>query len=97
MHNYNYCEVRLYPIFDHAIPTSYFTVIICPALADVSNSELSYDSSGEFVHSTVASFVCLDGYYLVGSGTRTCTGNGLTITGTWTGSNPSCEGKYECA
>ncbi len=80
-----------------------FTVIICPALAEVSNSELSYaipDSSGEFVYSTVASFVCLDGYYLVGSGTRTCTGNGLTITGTWTGSNPSCKGKcdkYSCA
>ncbi|XP_064387965.1 uncharacterized protein LOC135336171 isoform X3 [Halichondria panicea] len=69
-------------------------MIICPALADVSNSELSYaipDSSGEVVYSTVASFVCLDGYYLVGSQTRTCTGNGLTITGTWTGSNPTCE------
>ncbi len=77
------------------LSNSYFTVIICPALADVSNSELSYaipDSSGEVVYSTVASFVCLDGYYLVGSQTRTCTGNGLTITGTWTGSNPTCEG-----
>ncbi len=72
---------------------------MCPTLPGVTHSQLSYTNvvvAGQLEFDTVASFVCEEGYFLVGDRTRTCIGNGLTTTGTWTGSDPTCEGLFYC-
>ena len=38
-------------------------------------------------------YSCDPGYFLQGSTTRTCTGDGLSINGTWTGMEPTCIGR----
>ena len=63
--------------------------IMCAALSAPSNGAVSTGKQ-EAPYGTVATFTCSPGFTLNGNDKRSCTGSGPR--GTWTGSQPSCNG-----
>ncbi len=65
---------------------------------DLMNGSVSYDGAtvdgfGNYAFDVAATYRCNTGYVLVGSNTRTCTGDGSSITGAFDGLAPTCEGE----
>ena len=72
------------------------TVIIrCQPLTQPSNGVVSISTGTHGVNlgvGAIATYSCNSGYGLVGQASRTCVSGGGT-TGTWSGTQPTCEGK----
>ncbi len=61
------------------------------------NGMVSYSSpveNGSYVFGTVATFSCSPGFGLSSLEPRTCTGENDPDMGTFSGSDPTCDGKY---
>ncbi len=69
------------------------TVIMCPSLLSIVNGEIVYstDATAPHVYGTTANYVCNSGFGLSIRGSRTCTGEGSSTTGSWVGFQPTCE------
>ena len=52
------------------------------------------DDNGNYPYGTLAVYMCVPGFGLLGSGTRTCGGDGSSTTGSFDGSAPSCVGEW---
>ena len=76
------------------IIVSLYTAIKCPALSDLTNGAIVYDSDTNttflYDFGTNATHTCNSGYSLVGDEIRTCGGDGTSTTGEWNLSKPSC-------
>ena len=61
-------------------------------LDSINNGLISYspDTTAPFDFATNATHTCNEGFFLNGMEYRTCTGDGLTTSGSWTGSPPVC-------
>ncbi len=72
------------------------TVIQCPALNDINNGDIRYNSrknAGKFGFNTEATHTCDNGYFLSSeSDVRVCGGDDSSTTGTWSGTAPGCSG-----
>ena len=79
-------------------PSLFPPAITCPALSDPANGMVTYSSGspvgGMVPFDVVATYQCDPGYALVGATTRTCTGDGSSTMGAFTGDQPSCEGDW---
>ena len=74
------------------IPLSFIGIRCTELILD--HGKITYAPASEspyHYHGTVASFTCNEDFELVGSSTRTCTGDGNTIQGYWTGVLTYCE------
>lgn len=73
-------------------------IIFCSSLSAPSNGGISV-SSGTYGVSlgvgAIATFSCNTGYGLIGSARRTCETVSEQSVGTWSGSQPFCQGKIE--
>ncbi len=75
----------------------FITAITCPPSSTVLfNGSVTYssnaDENGTYPFDTVATYSCFTGFsLLVGDNIRTCTGDGSTTTGTFSGIDPICE------
>ena len=69
--------------------------ITCTSLSPITNGRISYspDATSPFDIETVATYSCIDGFFLSGSDTRTCEGDGASFSGMWSGTAPICSGK----
>ncbi len=70
-------------------------IIRCQPLTQPSNGVVSISTGTHGVNlgvGAIATYSCNSGYGLVGQASRTCVSGGGT-TGTWSGSQPTCEGK----
>ena len=73
------------------------TAIVCNELEALENGMIGYapDSTGpEYVLDTVATYICDEGYVLIGDETRTCEDVGAGVTGEFSGAAPTCEREY---
>ena len=69
---------------------------MCPSLPDPMNGEIVYSSgtTGDQEFGATATYICESDFGLSGGErVRTCTSDGSSTTGSWTGSAPSCLGK----
>ena len=67
----------------------------CPLLEDLANGMISYGTGPPYFIGTIAIHSCDEGFTLEGSSERTCIqGVADGLEGIWTGTLPSCEGKY---
>ncbi len=68
--------------------------ITCSSLSPITNGRISYspDTTSPFDLGTVATYSCDNGLFLSGSESRTCEGDGSSITGMWSGTAPICSG-----
>lgn len=67
---------------------------MCPALTPPTNGLIDYspDTSANYDFETTATFSCNPGFGLVGGDEiRTCSGDGSSVVGTWTGTQATCE------
>ncbi|XP_064384964.1 uncharacterized protein LOC135333878 isoform X2 [Halichondria panicea] len=66
--------------------------ITCTSLSPITNGRISYspDATSPFDIETVATYSCIDGFFLSGSDTRTCEGDGASFSGMWSGTAPIC-------
>ena len=66
--------------------------IKCDALI-LDHGKITYSSPGEPLYDfgTVATFTCNEDFELVGNFNRTCTGDGSSVQGHWTGVLAYCE------
>ncbi len=76
-----------------------YAAITCQSLMDPMDGLVSYDGatvdgSGNYAFNVLATYRCNTGFVLVGSNTRTCTGDGSSITGDFNGLAPTCEGEW---
>ena len=73
----------------------FFTAITCYTLGVLGDGMITYspDTVAPFNFDTNATHICDTGFFLNGQSSRTCTGDGLTINGVWTGSAPECLSK----
>ena len=71
--------------------------IFCSSLLGLENGAIRYgtDTVEPFHFKTVAFHSCDEGYYLKGNEQRTCTGDGLSVVGSWSGFAPNCTGTVE--
>ncbi len=70
-------------------------MITCPPLNGPTNGTVTYNDvadDGNLKFETQATYGCDTGFYLVGINTKTCTGDGSSITGAFDGLVPICEG-----
>ena len=70
-------------------------VIECPALLTVGNETIVYSSdiTEPYDYGTTATYQCNSGYELTGEDTvRTCTGDGSSPMGHWSGTASNCSG-----
>ena len=81
----HHCYFTLYCITSMCLISG----IMCAVLSAPSNGAVSTGKQ-EAPYGTVATFTCSPGFTLNGNDKRTCTGSGPR--GTWTGSQPSCNG-----
>ncbi len=76
---------------------AYTLAITCPFLSDLVNGSLTYsgvgDQNSSYAFNVVATYSCNTGFSLVGNSNRTCTGDGNSTTGAFSGIDPNCEGK----
>ncbi len=68
------------------------TVISCTSLNPISNGLIAY-SPNSLDFGTTATHTCLEGYFLEGTSTRTCIGDGSGVNGNWNGVAPVCSGE----
>ncbi len=77
----------------------FYTAIQCPALNDINNGDISYNSgnnAGQFGFNTEATHTCDNGYFLSnGNGVRVCEGNDSSTVGMWRGDIPVCTGESQ--
>ncbi len=68
--------------------------ITCTSLSPVDNAVITYspDTTSPFDLETSALHSCVDGFFLSGSSTRRCEGDGSSTSGMWSGSAPICTG-----
>ena len=68
-----------------------FVVMNCTFLPDLNNGMVSYNPQGQdqTLVGATATYTCDTGYTLNGNNTRTC-----QASGTWSGTAPTCDGKY---
>ncbi len=73
------------------------TAITCPPSTAPSNGSVVYssiaDENDTYAFDVVATYSCFTGFSLVGDNTRTCSGDGSSITGAFDGEAPNCEGE----
>ena len=64
------------------------------SLNSITNGDVTYspDTTSPFSFGTTAAYSCNEGFYLEGSGSRNCTGDGSRVEGVWSGSTPVCAG-----
>ena len=77
-----------------SIHSSIYTVITCSALS-VDNGMIMYssDTTAPYDFETTATHQCIEGFSLVGGDeVRTCTGDGSSSNGSWSGQPPACSG-----
>ena len=71
-------------------------VIKCPLPSQPTNGEMLHGAiipvGGVLDFNVVATYQCNTGYALVGDMMRTCTGDGSSTMGAFTGEQPTCEG-----
>ena len=70
----------------------YIAVISCTSLNTISNGMVAY-SPDSLDFGTTATYTCLEGYFLEGTSTRTCIGDGSGSSGNWNGVAPVCSGE----
>ena len=72
------------------------SAITCSSLSSISNGVIDYspDVTSPYNFGTVATHTCNEGFYLQGSNARTCSGDGSSVSGMWSGSAPVCAGKF---
>lgn len=68
------------------------TVIRCPLHPIPGNAKVQNQTCNDLVNSE-CTFLCNNGFRLVGSQTRTCQWDGSSEQGSWSGVEPVCEGK----
>ena len=69
--------------------------IVCNALIlDHGTVIYTTDSQAPYDYGTVATLFCNDDFELIGNNISTCSGDGKSIEGTWTGDVPYCELLY---
>ncbi len=82
------CDLRYTPLL---------AVIICPALMHPMNGQIDYYGGGvnsnqfQISFGTIATYTCVHGFALICNNTRTCTGDGSSTTGAFSGIDPTCE------
>ena len=72
----------------------FLIAIVCDELEALENGVIEYapDSSGpEYDLNTVATYICDEGFELVGDETRTCEDVGAGVTGEFSGTSATCE------
>ena len=70
------------------------TAIVCDELETLENGMIVYapDSTGpEYDLNTVATYICDEGFELVGDETRTCEDVGAGVSGEFSGTSATCE------
>ncbi len=71
---------------------------VCLDPLQIANGQIvfSNDTTSPFDFGTLATYTCDTGFSLVGEsdGTRTCSGDGSSPVGMWTGDIPTCIGEY---
>ena len=69
--------------------------ITCTSLSPIANGRISYspDTTSPFDIETMATYSCDVGYFLSGSDTRMCVGDGASVSGMWSGTAPICSSK----
>lgn len=69
-------------------------VISCPTLPPIANGMISYspNMNSRYDFGTTATYECNVGFFLEGTPTRACTGDGSGIIGSWEGNAPRCSG-----
>ena len=62
----------------------------------INNGTIIYgpDTTAPFAFGTNATYSCDGGFFFEGNEVRTCIGDGLSPTGSWTGANPICSGTF---
>ncbi len=70
--------------------------ITCPGVLIPNNGNIDFDGAsldenGTYIFAVVATYSCDTGFYLVGNDSRTCTGDGSSIIGTFDGSASTCQ------
>ena len=79
--------------------TSFYSIplaaIQCSPLSAPTNGGVEYSAAGSpnFNFGTVGTYTCNVGFGIDGPRSRTCQGDGTTVTGFWSGSMASCDGK----
>ena len=69
------------------------TAITCTGLSAPANGMVVFSSGMPYGFGTVATYSCNSGSTLNGDATRTCGGDGLSTSGTWNGTAPTCQCK----
>lgn len=69
---------------------------MCSALNVPTNGRIAYatDTVAPFMFGTTATYSCNSGFALVGNTVRSCGGNDTVTVGSWSGSDPTCQGKF---
>ncbi len=66
----------------------------CLSLSNPSNGQITYSSDvTPYEYGVEARYTCNTGFGLSGLATRTCRGDGSSLTGFWSGSDSTCERK----
>ncbi len=77
----------------------FYTAIQCPALNNINNGDISYNSgnnAGQLWFNTEATHTCDNGFFLSnGNGVRVCEGNDSSTTGVWSVDIPVCTGESQ--
>ena len=60
----------------------------------INNGVITYDPAGSvaFSFGTSATHTCSEEFFLEGNAVRICSGDGLSVTGSWDGIAPICSG-----
>ena len=80
-----YCDCRKLSTIQIKLPT-FQLLADCGDLDDIDNGEVSFNATTE---GSTATYSCDAGYELNGDTTRTCLADG-----TWSGTEPQCQGTY---
>ena len=71
--------------------------IKCSTLSAIENTMVAYSNvtiKSQYIYGTTATYQCNSGYELTGGDTvRTCSGDGSSPVGQWSGTTPMCLGK----
>ena len=74
----------------HQLHFAYFNPAVqCPDLSSPMNGSVLISGTGVGVYQETATYACDTGFNLVGLVRRVCQSDG-----TWSGSDPTCQGKY---
>ncbi len=84
---------------DSRCTPSFHAAIVCHALRHPINGEIEYDGEDTSANNnrrqipfgTMATYTCVKGFALIGNDIRTCTGDGSSTTGAFSGIDPTCE------